>query len=411
MSEFFYGPTDSSDEIEELEEIEETKRSFLDNAKLVGEVPTGIHIYLEDYVYTYLYQYSKLNRGEEKGAALVGYYTEEFGEKMAIINGAIQFKSSLAEDKVLLTDEVLNEVKAKLNKYFPDRELMGWMHTQPGYGIFLTTQDIRLQKQFFGKPYQTLMIIDPIENMEAFFLWDKEEVRSAEGYYIYYDKNEQMQNYMVNHKVGVSNEELQEREDVVLHFRKKDRAKKQEIQHKKIIRLAASLSVVLFLMCVSMAVGLIQNRERLARLETELSHMDANYNNLLSQLQEKDLQVVFAETEEAALNETKETPEIAVKETEDAIIVEEQAKEEPKEEVKKESEKETVKEEAKETEQTPQIQESSYETYTVKKGDNLNRICYQYYKSTAFVDEIVKVNKLESPDKIYEGQVLKLPRL
>ena len=132
-------------------------------------------------------------------------------EKMAIISGAIQFKHSLSEDRVLLTDEVMNEVRAKLNKYFPDCELMGWMHTQPGYGIFLTTQDIRLQKQFFGKPYQTLMIIDPIENIEAFFLWDKEEVRSAEGYYIYYEKNEQMQNYMVNHKVGVSNEDLQEK--------------------------------------------------------------------------------------------------------------------------------------------------------------------------------------------------------
>ncbi|NLK97324.1 MAG: LysM peptidoglycan-binding domain-containing protein [Epulopiscium sp.] len=408
MSEFFYGPTDSFDEIEELEEIEENKRSFLDNAKLIGDTPTGIQVYLEDYVYTYLYQYAKLNRGEEKGAALVGYYTEEFGEKMAIISGAIQFKHSLSEDRVLLTDEVMNEVRAKLNKYFPDCELMGWMHTQPGYGIFLTTQDIRLQKQFFGKPYQTLMIIDPIENIEAFFLWDKEEVRSAEGYYIYYEKNEQMQNYMVNHKVGVSNEELQEKEDVVIHFRKKDRAKRQEIQNKKITRLVVSLSVVLFLMCVSMAVGLIQNRERLARLETELNHMDKNYTNLLSQLQEKDVQVVFAETEDAIANEPQETPDIAVEETEDAIIIEEEPKEEVKQEAKEEAEKETEK--AAEQASKPQ-QEPSYDTYTVKQGDNLNRICYQHYKTTAFVDEIVEVNKLESPDKIYEGQVLKLPRL
>ncbi|NLM12200.1 MAG: LysM peptidoglycan-binding domain-containing protein [Epulopiscium sp.] len=407
MSEFFYGPTDSFDEIEELEEIEENKHSFLDNAKLIGDTPTGIKIYLEDYVYTYLYQYAKLNRGEEKGAVLVGYYTEEFGDKMAMISGAIQFKSSLAEERTHITEEVMNEVRAKLNKYFPDCELMGWMHTQPGYGIFLTTQDIRLQKEFFGKPYQTLMIIDPIENMEAFFLWDKEEVRSVEGYYIYYDKNEQMQNYMVNHKVGVSNEELQEKEDVVIHFRKKDRAKRQEIQNKKITRLVASLSIVLFLMCVSMAVGLIQHRERLARLETELGYMDENYNNLLSQLQEKDVQVVFAETENAikkeAKDETKETPDIVVEETEDAIIVEEQAKEEVKQEAEKEVEQQI--------EQVSGSQEPSYDTYTVKKGDNLNRICYQHYKTTAFVDEIVKANKLESPDKIYEGQVLKLPRL
>ena len=88
--------------------------------------------------------------------------------------------------------------------------------------------------------------------------------------------------------------------------------------------MVVSLSVVLFLMCVSMAVGLIQNRERLARLETELNHMDKNYTNLLSQLHEKDVQVVFAKQMPA--NEP-ETPDIAVAETEDAIIIEEEPKE------------------------------------------------------------------------------------
>ena len=156
---------------------------------------------------------------------------------------------------------------------------------------------------------------------------------------------------MVNHKVGVSNEELQEKEDVVIHFRKKDRAKRQEIQNKKITRLVVSLSVVLFLMCVSMAVGLIQNRERLARLETELNHMDKNYTNLLSQLQEKDVQVVFAETEDVIANEPQETPDIAVEETEDAIIIEEEPKEEVKQEAKEEAEKETEKQQNKH--QTP----------------------------------------------------------
>lgn len=65
------------------------------------------------------------------------------------------------------------------------------------------------------------MIIDPIENADAFFAWEDGEIKSARGYYIYYNKNEQMQNYMVANRIGVSNEELNDREDVVMHFRKK----------------------------------------------------------------------------------------------------------------------------------------------------------------------------------------------
>lgn len=399
MNEFFNGSLDS---YEEIEELENNKISFLDNAKQIGETPTGIHIYLEDYVYTYLYQYAKLNRGEEKGAALVGYYTEELGNKLVVICGAIQFKNSSAEDGILLTEEIINEVQVQMDKYFPNCELIGWMHTQPGYGIFLTTQDIRLQKQYFPEFYQLLMIIDPIENTEAFFLWDEEEVRSAEGYYIYYDKNEQMQNYMVNHRVGVSNEEVKEKEeDVVMHFRKKDRERRQQIQSKKITHLVTYLSIVLFLMCVSMAVGLIQHRERLSKLETELNDMDSNYTDLLSQLKEEDVQVVFAENETAAAP-LEETSDMVVEETEDTIIVEEKAIEDV-EEVKEEVQEE-VQEES-------QPEESKFDTYIVKRGDNLNRICYQHYKTTDIVAKIVETNNLESADKIYEGQVLKLPRL
>lgn len=399
MSEYFYGSFDSDSE---SEDNQSHSFSFLENAKLVGETPTGLRIYLEDYVYTYLYQYAKLYRGQEKCAALVGSYTENLDEMSAIISGALQVNEIESEEGNMLSETHIEEIQKQIERYFPNSQLMGWMHTQPGYGIFLTTHDMKIQQTLFKEPYQTLMIIDPIENTDAFFAWHLEEIESVEGYYIYYNKNEEMQNYMVSNKVSVSNEEFNDREDVVMHFRKKDRAKKQEIQNKKIAHLVTALSLVLFLMCVTMAIGLIQHRERLAKLESELNNMGSNYDNLLSQLNQENLQVVFAE-EDLEKNEVSKVD----KNHEDSSVTEafvEDAEVESPTEEKVNNEETVVLEEEKE-----EFDEVDF--YTVKKGDNLIRICYQHYKTTNALGKVVEINNLESPNKIYEGQVLKLPRL
>ena len=374
------------------------------------EVPTGLKIYLEDYVYTYLYKYAKFYRGEERSAALIGTFTEDLDGKCAIINGAVQIPIDIeGADGEFLSEVHLQEIEKQREKYFPDSVLMGWMHTQPGYGIFLTTQDMLIQKKFFKEAYQGLMIIDPIENADAFFAWEDGEIKSARGYYIYYNKNEQMQNYMVANRIGVSNEELNDREDVVMHFRKKDRMRKQEIQNKKIVRLVTALSSVLFLMCSTMAVSLIQYRERLAKIESQLNNVGSNYSDILSRLEEENLQIVFAEEniediEVPIAEEVNKTSE-----TEDLIIISEELEED--EENTSNVDNENI-EDNKENVSTKETAEGDeVDLYTVKKGDSLIKICYQYYNGTNMLGKLVEINNLESPNKIYEGQVLKLPRL
>lgn len=39
---------------------------------------------------------------------------------------------------------------------------IGWFHTHPGHGLFLSMPDLRIQKGFFGLPYQVAMEIDPL---------------------------------------------------------------------------------------------------------------------------------------------------------------------------------------------------------------------------------------------------------
>ncbi len=47
--------------------------------------------------------------------------------------------------------------------------------------------------------------------------------------------------------------------------------------------------------------------------------------------------------------------------------------------------------------------------YIVQKGDNLAGICRKIYQTTAMMDKICELNKIEDKDAIYAGQYLVLP--
>lgn len=58
------------------------------------------------------------------------------------------------------------------------------------------------------------------------------------------------------------------------------------------------------------------------------------------------------------------------------------------------------------------VKKTSYSTYTVKSGDTLTSIAKKYYKTGGSYMKIYNANKdiLKSPDRIYAGQTLKIPK-
>ncbi len=65
--------------------------------------------------------------------------------------------------------------------------LVGWYHSHPGHGCFLSSTDISTQKGMFDKPYHTALVVDPIrKEMDAFCL-SHGEVRRRK-FLVYWDE-------------------------------------------------------------------------------------------------------------------------------------------------------------------------------------------------------------------------------
>ncbi|MEO0585173.1 MAG: hypothetical protein AAF135_23370, partial [Bacteroidota bacterium] len=61
-------------------------------------------------------------------------------------------------------------------KAHPGIKLVGWFHTHPGHGLFLSEADLREHRQLFRERYQVAMEIDPLTAGfdTAFFSWTKQ---------------------------------------------------------------------------------------------------------------------------------------------------------------------------------------------------------------------------------------------
>jgi len=53
-----------------------------------------------------------------------------------------------------------------------DLRILGWWHTHPDFGCFLSTTDVHTQRYFFPETYQVALIVDPIRKEYTFFTLD-----------------------------------------------------------------------------------------------------------------------------------------------------------------------------------------------------------------------------------------------
>jgi proteasome lid subunit RPN8/RPN11 len=72
---------------------------------------------------------------------------------------------------VTFTQDTWEHIYAVKDKKYPDARIVGWYHSHPGFGIFLSEHDIFIHKNFFSSPGQIAWVYDPHSDEEGCFGW------------------------------------------------------------------------------------------------------------------------------------------------------------------------------------------------------------------------------------------------
>lgn len=227
-------------------------------------------IYVEDYVMTYIKQLSVRDYTACKVAVLLGYYVCTEESKNLFIKGAIEMKSLDINSSLPFSDEAWTSIYENIKKYFIDVEIVGWALIGPEF--FLENED-KIKKihtdNFFG-PDKTLLKMDSIEKEEAFYLYENNQLIKQSGYYIYYEKNEEMQNYMVENKEVVI-EERSYVDETTRKIRKVIKEKKEPKDDKNVIHLLYGASALLTIIVLIIAAAMLNNYGQLKNMETAIN--------------------------------------------------------------------------------------------------------------------------------------------
>jgi len=123
--------------------------------------PNQIRSYFEAGALLTIVSHSLQNPNVEVGGVLVGKVFRDQSEYV-IVTGSIPAKQTVGSRiSLTFTLETWEEIYRDHALNYPGTVILGWYHTHPGHGIFLSNRDEYIHRNFFSNPNQLAVVVDP----------------------------------------------------------------------------------------------------------------------------------------------------------------------------------------------------------------------------------------------------------
>jgi LysM repeat protein len=386
------------------------------NIRQVGKSSTSRKIYLEDYVMTFTKQLAGEDYSACRVAVLVGQYIELEHGKCLFISGAVEVEGIDLTNNIVFTNDHWTSIYENIKKYFVEAEIVGWFLGGPGYLLEDKERILKAHIDNFAGQDKTLLTFDNMEKEEAFYVYENKALGRQEGYYIYYEKNEEMQNYMIEHK-GKPSEEGQYDDRVSREIRTIIQKKKPAAdENKSVSYLMYAAGTLLAVIILVVGAAMLSNYDQMKNMQNTL-------NSLTHNLKEVESVFIKNENNQAVSNTNNEPITDLPLDSEGSLNVEVvTGGVSPLEDINEDEDKnsgaelagsDTNQPDEKDDKNVDDNQETStaeeVKYYTVKAGDSLAGISFKLYSSANYISEIKKLNDIEDEDMIYIGQKLVIP--
>lgn len=116
--------------------------------------------------------HAKEDKSVEICGVLVGDWGQDADGPFARITEIIRCDSATKKfAEVTFTHESWTQINREMDTKFADLRIIGWYHSHPDFGIFLSDRDVFIQQNFFSGPGQLAFVVDPVRDAEGVFEW------------------------------------------------------------------------------------------------------------------------------------------------------------------------------------------------------------------------------------------------
>ncbi len=403
------------------------------NIRQIGERDEIVKLYVEDYVNTYLKRLFPVSGQRLRVGLLLGSMELSEGTPYIFIDGALEMEDVTEEGlKVSFTELSWKRASQNMDQLFPKRSIQGWFICgSPGEDLSPLNY-WKQHMQYFGGPNKLMYLSCGTEGDETIYVTSEDGFYKLQGYSIYYERNQMMQDYMVLRK-DVKRIETDTNDKVIEEFRKRMGENKEEaVDRHQTVGLLRGMCMAMSVVVLAGGIVMFNNYERMKSMESVVvSAIPAKAEKILlgdktQQKGEKKESGVVVEEADGEVYPTsavnKETMSETMPGTEQAqtaaqagetageTVSETAAAAETEPATQKVVEEKVT--QAAKPEAQPATQAAATDgqrIHTVVEGETLYGICIAEYKSVNKLKEICELNGLEDENKIVAGQKLRLP--
>lgn len=179
---------------EEEQQTEDTDIRLPKNVRQIGDCEfENRKIYVEDFVMSYVKHFSSRNL---KYGVLLGNLKRSKGNTYLFITGAVCAKPVL-DNEIVFDEDVWTGLYEDIKTYFDNVEIVGWFLSIPGMLTNDMPQIQKLHLDNFAGNDKVCFLLDRVECEDSFYMYGEGGMKKCEGHYIYYEKNADMQSYMM----------------------------------------------------------------------------------------------------------------------------------------------------------------------------------------------------------------------
>src|SRR5262245_1087680 len=137
-------------------------------AKVKVRISTQPVVVMEAEVARKIRQHARSSMKAEVCGVLIGSTEHERMMVEACIQGN---NAAQGGAHVTFTQDTWEHIYKIKDKDYPDQKIVGWYHSHPGFGVFLSEHDLFIQQNFFSNPQQVAWVYDPHTDEEGCFGW------------------------------------------------------------------------------------------------------------------------------------------------------------------------------------------------------------------------------------------------
>jgi len=184
---------------------------------LITQNEPAVSIFVTQKAYIRFCAHSGTDLNNEVGGWLLGKYRidRSSGDQFIVVDTILPaqqiihgnaFLTFTQDSQVTLLNYVYDHLSTK--------DVLGWFHTHPRMGVFLSEYDTWLHENFFPELWQVALVIEPFSSSGGFFIRQKGNLLDPRNYYGFYELTNGKDRSVVHWKNMVTHNYLQAQGDI-----------------------------------------------------------------------------------------------------------------------------------------------------------------------------------------------------